>query len=58
MTWFPLGLASGVFVGNLLFHGLKGEPGKGAVIGLIAALLVIAFYGIIHLFRSHHVRKT
>lgn len=46
MNWFPFALAAGVFVGNFLFHAVQGNYGKGAAIGGIAAVLVLAFYGV------------
>lgn len=42
-----LALALGVFVGNMLFHGLVGgDWKKGLAIGTIAAVLVLVFYAI------------
>jgi hypothetical protein len=40
--------AAGVFVGNFIYHSWKGDPTKGAIIGLIAAVLVLVFFGIRH----------
>lgn len=45
--YVPIFSAAGVFVGNFIYHSWKGDP-KGAIIGLIAAVLVLAFFGIRH----------
>jgi len=46
--YVPFAFAAGVFVGNFIYHSWKGDPTKGAIIGLIAAVLVLAFFGIRH----------
>jgi len=46
---FLFALAAGVFVGNFAIHAFQGNPGKGAAIGAIAAVLVFLFYGIFRL---------
>lgn len=48
-----LGLAAGVFVGNVLFISIgSGDVAKGLVVGGIAAVLVIIFSLVIRVFRS------
>lgn len=44
--YIPIFYAIGVFLGNFIYHSFKGDPTKGAIIGLIAAVLVLAFFEI------------
>jgi len=45
------GIAAGVFVANFLFHWARGDFYKGLAVGLIAALLVEIFGGVILIFK-------
>ena len=47
MSDLAIGVAIGVFVGNFLCHwGMSGDWKKGLAIGTLAAIFVLAFYGI------------
>lgn len=46
--YVPIAFAAGTFLGNFIYHSFKGDSRKGAIIGSIAAVFVLAFFGIRH----------
>ena len=55
-----LGLAAGVFVGNAVIVPMisRGDIGRGIIVGLIAAALVLAVYSVIAVCQTDNTCET
>lgn len=45
---FVFFVAAGTFLGNFLVYGIQGNFSKGAIVGLIAAILLLCTYCAAH----------